>query len=738
MHRSLLALLLLLGGLSPVFCVTASTWRQSEAADFEKGTLRRLALRSDGQLSLALVASEILDASSPYLWALAEDSRGNVYAAGGGPGAAGARIYRITPQGASEVAAEFDALEVHVLAVDRNDRVYAATSPDGRVYRLRAGAAPELFYDPAAKYVWAMVLDAAGNLFIATGDEGLIHRVSPDGRGGVFFRTGQTHARALAIDGRGNLIVGTEPAGLVMRVTPQGEGFVLHQTAKREVTAVAAGVDGSVFAAAAGSREAAPPPPPPQAQPAAAARAAQVTAGRGPAPIMPGQPAGAAAPQPSAPQPPAITGGSEVYRIEPDGYPRRIWSHNEAVVYALALDGEGRPVLGTGNRGTVYRLDTDIQHTTLAAVSPSQVTALLRGGQGQLYAATGSIGKVFRIGPELEKEGTLESEVFDAGLLSRWGRVSRRGEANGGIIRFETRSGNLDRPNEGWSPWAGVEEDEEGGRVASPRARFLQWRMTLAASATGVSPAVEGVYVAYLPRNAAPVVEAIEITAANYRFPGQPLSLTPSRTLTLQPMGRSRRQQPTAPLADSGVVTLQYEKGQIGARWAANDANEDQLLYRVEIRGVAETEWKLLRDKVQEKHLSWDSTAFGDGEYRLRVTATDLPNNPPGQELSSQLVSRVFLIDNSPPQIMGLAAVRAGSRLQVRWTAADATSLIQKAEYSLNGGDWRLALPKGAISDSRKHDYELQLDVAPVGEQTIAVRVTDDYDNQAAAQFVVR
>ena len=40
----------------------------------------------------------------------------------------------------------------------------------------------------------------------------------------------------------------------------------------------------------------------------------------------------------------------------------------------------------------------------------------------------------------------------------------------------------------------------------------------------------------------------------------------------------------------------------------------------VEIRGVNETAWKLLKDKVREKYISWDSTAFPDGEYRVRVS----------------------------------------------------------------------------------------------------------------------
>ena len=125
-----------------------------------------------------------------------------------------------------------------------------------------------------------------------------------------------------------------------------------------------------------------------------------------------------------------------------------------------------------------------------------------------------------------------------------------------------------------------------------------------------------------MAKNLAPVVEDIEATPANYRFPPQSLTLTPSTSLTLPPMGRARRSTPLTPSIDTGV-TMQYAKGQIGARWIARDDNADLLQYKVEIRGAHESSWKLLKENVRERYLSWDSTAFPDGEYRLRVTATD-------------------------------------------------------------------------------------------------------------------
>ena len=715
------------------FAVETQVWFQKDFADYEHARLKKLSLSSDGRLTLAPVFREVFDSSSPYLWTLAEDSKDNLYAGGGGPGGSGARVYVIPPGGKGSVFAELEGLEVHALAIDQRDQVYAGVSPDGRVYRISAAGKAEVFYDPRTKYVWGMAFDSKGNLFVATGDRGEIHRVAPDGKGGVFYKTAETHARALAIDARDNLVLGTEPGGLIVRVSPKGEGFVLYQAARREITAVAVAASGSIYAAGVGAKQPAAPPPP--ASPAPVAPVPQ------PSPL-PGAPAPQARPAPVAPAPlpttlAPLSGGSEVYRIDPDGFPRKVWSHAQDIVYAIGFDQKQRPLIGAGNKGSIFRLDSERVHTVLLNAPPTQVTCLY-AGRAALYAATGNIGQVYQIGPGLEKEGTVESDVLDAAMFSYWGRLSFRGSANAGQILLDTRSGNLDRPQEDWSTWSTPITAERGQPVSSPAARFLQWRATLRAGAGDRSPELRSVEIAYLRKNVAPVIEQIEVTPANYRFSPPALILTPSQTLTLPPLGRPQRAATPALTTDSGSVTMQSAKGHIGARWAAKDDNGDTLTYTVQIRGEKETEWKLLKDKVRDKQLSWDSTAFPDGEYRVRVIASDAPDNPLEQALTDELVGEPFLIDNTPPQLTGLVASAAGGKLNVRWKAADALSAIALAECSINGGEWLVIEPVGKLSDSREEEYNAALAKPTGSEHTIAVRVTDDYDNQALAKVVVR
>jgi hypothetical protein len=73
----------------------------------------------------------------------------------------------------------------------------------------------------------------------------------------------------------------------------------------------------------------------------------------------------------------------------------------------------------------------------------------------------------------------------------------------------------------------------------------------------------------------------------------------------------------------------------------------------------------------------------------------------------------------------------------VKWRARDEKSTIQRAEYSVNGGEWIVVQPTTRLSDSPEHEYTLTVDSTGT-EQTVAVRVTDEFDNQSVDKVIVR
>src|SRR5258708_4803665 len=356
--------------LLPVFIVIALAslavaegtrqWKETGYDEFEKGTARGIAIRSTGQIELAPAFTAIYTSPSSFIWSIAADKDGVIYAATGAP----ARVYRVTPDGKSMAIFEPKELQVQSIALGQDGAVYAGTSPDGKVYRItrKPGGtastpefAAETFFDPKTKYIWDMAFDAQGRLYIATGDNGEIYRVERNGQGAVFFKSDEAHMRVLAFDPKGNLIAGSDGSGLVYRIAPTGEGFVLYSAPKKEITALAVDSAVNIYAAGPGEKRAA-------------------TQGAPTAPVSP--PTAPGTPPAAAPFSGNVSlSGSDVYSIAPDGSPKKIWSSHDDIVYALAFDSMGRLIAGTVNKGRVYAIEKNDDYTDLLRATAHQVSS---------------------------------------------------------------------------------------------------------------------------------------------------------------------------------------------------------------------------------------------------------------------------------------------------------------------------------------------------------------------------
>ena len=188
------------------------------------------------------------------------------------------------------------------------------------------------------------------------------------------------------------------------------------------------------------------------------------------------------------------------------------------------------------------------------------------------------------------------------------------------------------------------------------------------------------------------------------------------------------------------------QKGYQSVVWTAHDDNDDELRYSVYFRGENEREWKLLKDNLEQKFYSWDTTALPDGAYYLKIVASDAPSNPPALALKAERESERFEVDNTPPVIEPVMASLAmpyidnprknfSSRgVTVSFTVRDDTSSIERAQYSIDGGEWILIAPTGGISDALVEEYRLVLPPLAPGEHTVAVRAYDRFENVGSAK----
>jgi hypothetical protein len=749
-RRNICACLLATALLLPCLLHAEQTryWRQTDRSEFEKGTAKGVAIRSDGKLMPAPKFESFADPNLAYLWEMRMNSRGQLYAAGGSD----AKVLRFDNTGKPATVFESSELAAQAIAFDSKDNLYVGTSPDGKVYKVTPDGQKSVFFDPKTKYIWALAFDSQGNLFVATGDRGEIFAVTPDGKGQVFYQSEERHARTLAFDAKGNLLVGTEPSGLILRVEVQRKGagmppaagasFVIYETNKGEVTSLLTDSSGNLYAASVGEKVRIEGPP---RAPTAAPSAAPAVGGQALI-VLPGQSVSSQAP---ATYPfPVVTGGAEVVKIAPDGSPQTIWSSRDELAYALCLTPSGKILVGTGSNGSIIELEGDQVYSTVAKSESAQVTSLLPGPGGKIFAATANAGKIFTIGPGYDSNGSFESDSFDAKIFSHWGRLTWWGE-NGvmqGKVSFYVRSGNTSRPDKNWSPWSGPYKTSGSAEVGPPAARFVQWKLAFLDVDSGSLPSISWVSLAYQPKNVAPMIDDIALQDPGIRVvgfaqqPGGPGTAVPVTLRTPHGPGAS------SPAPMDGDVSSRASRMEVPPQgfegrgyqsvlWSAHDDNDDDLVYSIYYRGEGEQGWRLLKDKLTQKYYSWDTTSMPDGAYYLKIIASDSPSNPPDQALSTERQSDRFEVANTPPRIDGLRADANNPTVKVTFEGVSSTDPIERAEYSLDSAEWQVVLPVGQISDAPRESYQIELPNLSAGEHTVAVQITDRFNNTSAQKI---
>lgn len=703
-----------------VLCVSSAKasesaiWSVNTRAAVLKGDAKGVSISDTGTITLAPKLAEVFNTEQSYVWSSAADEAGNVFLGTGSDG----RIFRVEASGSGKLFADLNELNVSALAIGRDGALYAGTSPDGKVYRISASGAPEVFFDPKEKYIWSLAVFGDGSLAVGTGENGRIYRVKSANatpENSLLFDTSETHIISLATDKQGNLYAGTDAKGLVLRFSPDGKPFALLDSSLREIHQIAVGSDNSIYALAVSESAAA-------AKPAASTTAESSTAS-----------AETPAPQPEPPPKSRYdlsTAKSAVYRILSDGGSDVIWNSSNITAFSIAANPNGNGVLiGTSDKGRIYSVTNTGQETLLLQSNEGQISTFQMRGN-QMFATSSNQGKLYRAGAETVAEGSYESSVLDAKAAATWGRIWWRSNGN---VALQTRSGNTEKPDETWSDWSANLTDQKGAQVSSPKAKFLQWRAVLKSSTSSVS--LNEVNVSYLARNIAPEVLSIQILPTN-------VGLLANPPIQIDPNIENSGLDPTVfglPPVTNIPPRRVYQRGARALQWTAEDRNGDRLEYAVYYREANENNFKLLRENLRENFFTLDGAALADGRYIFKITAKDSPSNPIVQSLSGEKISEPVDIDNSAPTVTAVGTPQiSGDRARVTFEASDSSSFLNKAEYSVNGGDWQEVYADDGISDGARERYTLEIPLKNPGEYSVSLRVFDANGNAGSARVLVR
>jgi hypothetical protein len=691
------------------FAIGPSVWSINSRSEVMRGDAHGVSIDDSGNITLAPKLAEVFKTEQPYIWSSVADASGNIYLGSGSDG----KIFVINAAGKGSLFADLAELNVSAMAVGRNGEVFAATSPDGKVYKLDASGKPSVYFDPKQKYIWSLAVLADGSLAVGTGENGRIYKVrsaNADPDASLLYDTSETSIISLATDKAGNLYAGTDPNGLVLKFGSDGKPFALLDSTLREVHQLALGPDGSVYALAIGESAAAAKPSETPAN--ASADNKTVSA--------------------NTPEPPVksrydlTSARSAVYRVLPDGGSDLVWASSTVTAFSIYAHPTGNGVLiGTGDKGRVFSVTNDGRETLALQSDANQISTIGSIGN-QLFATSSNQGSLYRIGPENVTEGSYESSVLDAKATAAWGRIWW--QSSGGV-QIETRSGNTQKADETWSPWASVGASSQ---VTSPKARYLQWRAILKNGPAAAQ--LSEVNIAFQPRNIAPEVLSIQVMPTNVGLAANPApQIDPN--IALSGLDPAVFGLPAINVAPRRV----YQRGATSLQWTAEDRNGDKLVYDVLYRSVNESTFRPLRENIDENFLTIDGQTLADGRYVFKIIAKDTPSNPAGLALSGERITDPVDIDNTPPSVtvQGQPVVN-GNTARVTFAVLDKASYLTKAEFSINSGEWQTVYADDGISDSQNETYTVQFPVSVAGEYVVTLRAFDVNGNSGNARAVIR
>lgn len=718
MKRTILILLFLLClGFVVVLAISPQKWEVKNFDDFLQGQFKGISVNHEGKLNLAPKEEEITGPPEEFFLSLLYGTDGSIYLGTGH----GGKLYRINKEGKPELYYKVPEMDITCLAQDSDGNIFVGTSPNGKIYKVTAKEKGEEFFNPREKYIWDLMLTGKGVILAAVGERGGIYEISPRGDGRMILDVQENHILCLNKMPNGNIIAGSGGKGAVYQLTPEGKSSLLYESDYEEVRSIVFDQEGNIYAAASGI------PVKPKdkfkIQPSLQAADIEITVRASEA-------------SPTEDKSISVSGEQQpgaLIKVNPQGIATKLWSSSKEMIYSLYWDSRSKSVLfGTGGEGRLYSV-TDKGETSLFFQKDSQQIFLLYPSQDKIYLLANNPARLSVIQPQQRFDGEYLSRVFDAGMVSSWGKIEWEAEVpSGTVLQLQTRSGNSYEVNSSWSDWSPPYQKSTGESILSPAARYLQFKVIMKSQSGKVSPKIGKISMVYLQSNIAPAVSRITV------FPPNQVYLKPPEQNDViwgfeDKDWTNRKNKKGSP--SLAVAKKAHRKGFQTIYWEASDENGDSLIYSIYVKKEDESQWRLFKDKWRENIYTMETATLPDGMYRVKVEASDAPSNPVNKALTAEKESSTFIIDNSLPVIKNFQARKSGNFLNISFDAEDSFSDIKEVKFLTRPDDWRVVFPVDGICDSKRESFNLKISIPPNSDGLITFKVVDAHHNVGVYRY---
>jgi hypothetical protein len=718
--RKLTIILLIIISASTVLASLPTIKIYSKQKDLIDGETENISISSTGILSLSPHVKKIFDGNQPFIWDLVADSKGNIFAATGD----GAKIIRITTKGKVDSIAHWSDSEVYAMAIDNNGSLYAAVSPDGKIYRFTKNKKSELFAKLNVTYIWDLIFDSNNNCYVATGDSGMIYKISTTGKTSTFFKSDETHIRCLSWDHQKNLLAGSYKNGYIFSINPSGKGIIVYDSNFEEISQIQTALDGTIYAAAMNSTKKTSLSDKTLVKSSEMRSALQSKEFSAITATSVGR---------------KTAGMSGILKIQPNGVINNLWNEKDENVHSICLVDDD-VLAGTGEQGRLYKIAEDKKRTLLLKLSESQIVSLFKQSTGDIWLGASNLSAVYNLNSKFEKNGTYISPVIDAVSKTKWGTIQWEEKLDpGDKIQFYTRTGNTKKPNSTWNSWCKVNGGISPCIINSDEARFLQWKLVLTSKKPQTSPEINKINISYLRQNLPPEISSITVHPIQRKSTYGQTTLMPmdypSVTVSAQP-GRVE-QLPTAAIRPQ-PYRRSLTNGFRRVSWRAQDENKDRLNYSLFFRFKNENNWLLLKKDLTRSSHTWDSRSMPDGNYQLKIIASDEKSNPLNATLFAEKTSDWFIIDNSRPEIKNISLKKSGTdSAYVSFTVWDKLSTIKKVEFSLNAQKWNWVYPQDQVCDTKEEKFNFKINIPQKDYRIIVLKATDKSENTGYGRIII-